>query len=290
LAESGDKVTGSVLTKFVSQNSLPLIGEIGPHNYKKYVDRNLPLVWIFIDNDDEKQVSTVDLLKPIAKDASELLSFAKVDGKKWSKHAKSFGLESSTPGVVIEDRTSKKKFLYPLDDDKHKFDLSSLKQFIQSYRDGKLSAAIKSEELPEGTTAEDQLQSPLTTIVGKTYDKVVLDETKDVFVKFYAPWCGHCKAMVPTFEELGEKFKDDDNVIIGNFNASDNDSPLDIGGYPTLYYFPASKDGKKEPIQYKGERTADAMSEFILEHRKSKVGSPKTGLSSGSSPSGKEEL
>ena len=42
-------------------------------------------------------------------------------------------------------------------------------------------------------------------VVGETFDEIVNDESKDVLIEFYAPWCGHCKNLEPIYKELGEK-------------------------------------------------------------------------------------
>ena len=42
-------------------------------------------------------------------------------------------------------------------------------------------------------------------VVGETFNDIVNDESKDVLIEFYAPWCGHCKNLEPIYNELGEK-------------------------------------------------------------------------------------
>lgn len=42
-------------------------------------------------------------------------------------------------------------------------------------------------------------------VVAENFDSIVNDDSKDVLIEFYAPWCGHCKSLEPKFKELGEK-------------------------------------------------------------------------------------
>merc|ERR1711998_209516 len=63
--------------------------------------------------------------------------------------------------------------------------------FIDDALGGKLKPHLKSEEPPASN------DGPVTVVVGKTFEEIVRDPTKDVLVKYYAPWCGHCKKLAP---------------------------------------------------------------------------------------------
>jgi len=103
-------------------------------------------------------------------------------------------------------------------------------------------------------------------LTSENFDSIV-DGSKNVFVEFYAPWCGHCKNLAPAYDVVGESFSKISDVVIAKIDA---DAHKDIGGrfgvsgFPTLKFFPIGK--KDSPIPYDGERTAEAIVNFVNQH------------------------
>ncbi|KZV64435.1 protein disulfide isomerase [Peniophora sp. CONT] len=109
---------------------------------------------------------------------------------------------------------------------------------------------------------------PATLILDThTFDDVVLNPEHDTIVAFTAPWCGHCKKLKPTYEEVAKDFALEKNCIVANVDGdAEVNRPLSIkygvSSFPTLKFFP--KGG--EPIAYDGARTEAAFVEFLNEH------------------------
>ena len=146
---------------------------------------------------------------------------------------------------------------YVYEGDMASLSVDGLKTYLGDFRDGKLEPHLKSEPIPEE-------QGALTVLVGKNWEQIVKDETKDVLVKYYAPWCGHCKALAPTWDELAESVKDIDDLVIAKFDATANEvAGLDIRGYPTLKYYPK---GDKSGLDYSGDRDLADFQKFLSEN------------------------
>jgi protein disulfide-isomerase A6 len=106
----------------------------------------------------------------------------------------------------------------------------------------------------------------IVVLTDQNFEKVVYDESKNVLVKFYAPWCGHCRRLAPEYEEVARAFKDEDSVVIAKYDADMHKSFASIhgvSGYPTVRFFPSGARGKDRNVLYEGGRDAKSMVSYV---------------------------
>ncbi|KAG4933983.1 hypothetical protein JHK87_047985 [Glycine soja] len=115
------------------------------------------------------------------------------------------------------------KLSWPVDCDEHKSLCS--KYGVSGYEGPRtadsLAEFVNTEgDLLAGTNVKiATAPSNVVVLTSKNFNEVVLDETKDVLVEFYAPWCGHCKSLAPTYEKVATTFKLEEDVVIANLDA-----------------------------------------------------------------------
>lgn len=94
---------------------------------------------------------------------------------------------------------------------------------------------------------------------------------RPIFLKYFSPSCGHCRAMAEDFAEAAAAFTE---VDFGNIDCSiENDlcNAHNVDSYPTLQLFLANST---DPIPYDGTRTSDAFCDFVENYTRTKAKRP----------------
>jgi len=251
-------LTVEAVKKHVAENSLPLVIEFTQETAQKIFGgdiKNHLLLFVDKASADFEKVKGEFATAAKAHKGSVLFIFINIADEENERILEFFGLTKADCPTIR---------LINLGDDMTKFkpetvDLTadSISSFVQDFKDGKLKPFLMSEEIPE-----DWDKAPVKVLVGKNFESVAKDPTKNVLVEFYAPWCGHCKKLAPIWDELGEKFQDKEDIVIAKMDSTANEvEDVKVHSFPTIKFFPAGTDGKA--IDYNGDRTLDGFVKFL---------------------------
>ncbi|XP_071400813.1 protein disulfide-isomerase A3 [Centroberyx affinis] len=255
---SEEKFTSNKVKKFIQDNIYGMCPHMTDDNKDQMKGKDLLVAYYDVDYDKNPKGSNYwrNRVMKVAKgfvDQGKKLSFAVANKNAFGHDIAELGLDASSGELPVVGIRTAKGDKYVMTEEFTR-DGKALERFLQDYFDGKLKRYLKSEPIPENN------DGPVKVVVAENFDSIVNDDSKDVLIEFYAPWCGHCKSLEPKYKELGEKLASDPNVVIAKMDATANDvpSPYEVRGFPTIFFAPAGQ--KMSPKKYEGGRE---VSDFI---------------------------
>jgi len=255
-------ITEEAVATFVSAESLPLVVDFNHETAQKIFSGEVKSHFLLFSSskaDDHEE--KLNIMREQAKKNKGKMLFVTVntDEEDHKRILEFFGIVDSELPTFRAIRLGEEMAKFKPEDDS--VTAENVEKFVTDFQEGKLKQHLMSEEIPE-----DWDKEPVKVLVGKNFHDVAMDVEKDVLVEFYAPWCGHCKQLVPIWDKLGEKYADNENIVIAKMDSTANElEEVKVQGFPTIKLF---KKGTNEIVDYNGDRTVEGFSKFLDEPAK----------------------
>jgi len=258
-------ITEESVAAFVSSESLPLVIDFNHETAQKIFSGEIKShLLVFSSAKAESHADTLAMLKEIAVANKGKMLFVTIntDEEDHKRILEFFAIKDDELPTFRAIKLGEDMAKYKPANDA--IESANVKSFVADFLEGKLKQHLMTEEIPEDWDKEG-----VKVLVGKNFHDVAMNPEKDVLVEFYAPWCGHCKQLVPIWDKLGEKYKDHESIVIAKMDSTANElEEVKVQGFPTIKLF---KKGTNEIVDYNGDRTEEGFSKFLEEASEAKA-------------------
>lgn len=206
------------------------------------------------------------------------LSFNLFSYAPWCGHCKNLAPEYQKVGESVDKFKPRDTVVAKVNCDEHRAICSkygvkgfpTLKFFPKGettpkdYNSGRDASSIVQYLNDEAGTNLRVVEAPtfVQALTPSNFDSVI-GKDKNVLIKFYAPWCGHCKKLAPDYEKVAETFAKEQNVVVAKLDADKYRTigeKYDVKGFPTIKFF---KAGSTQPVDYNGGRAPEDFITFL---------------------------
>ncbi|OMO81294.1 Thioredoxin [Corchorus olitorius] len=245
------------ISEFVSNNKLPLVVTLTSQTAKLVFGNSIKKhLLLFANSHDSEKIKAAFL--EAAKSFKGKLTFVYVelDHQDTEKRVlEYFSVSGDSPRVLAFRYDDDKKYVMNGD-----LTFSNIKSFVEEFLEDKLKPFYISDPIP------DKNDGDVKIVVGKNFDEIVLDGSKDVLLEIYAPWCSHWQALEPIYNRLGKYLRGIESLVIAKMDGTTNEHfRVKVDGFPTLLFFPAGNKSS-DPIDVETDHSVVALYKFLRNH------------------------
>ena len=127
------------------------------------------------------------------------------------------------------------------------------------------SGSQQKQQQQKQKTAEPGNEKDVIELTDDNFDSTVFNDESMWLIAFYAPWCGHCKKLLPEWVTAATQLRG--QVKIAKVDATVHQKlaqRYQIQGYPTIKVFAPGK-GDKKVEEYQGPRDAPGIVQYALD-------------------------
>jgi protein disulfide-isomerase A1 len=248
-----DNLTHEAMKNFLNSHKHPLVMPFEQEAAERIFGSESSAIFIFNDESDSDAIKAFKAAARQNVGGDLVFSHSTITTGLGARLAEFLGITGKdTDSVRIIKFVGGNLLKYKLDN----ITEEGIKQFVDDWKNDKLSAYFKSEKVPETN------DEPVKVIVGDSFENIILEGDKHVLLEAYAPWCGHCKQLEPIYNELATKLAGHSDIVIAKMDATANEHPsLNIKGFPAIKFY--KKGDPANPIDFTGDRTVDGFIAFL---------------------------